>query len=222
VGRGPHGYRGLGRTRLIGPRPHRVGEHRLCTGLVATALLVMTAGFISIKTGRDALYLQGAGLFGVPKAFTATALGAIPQAMAILWAVRPAAHARRGARGHHRRGVGVPRNGRAWGVDLDDRLLLRRAAHLLDRVFDGGAARDRAARPPSDRRIVARLLGASCLGVTLILVLFAQHRFDASLRKPKTEDGKMSSLWGVMRRGGLGLPLAIAMAAAVSGIRWHS
>jgi hypothetical protein len=63
-------------------------DDRLRVGLAASALFAATAGFISIKTGRDALYLQGDGLFGVPKAFIATAFGAIPQAMAMLWALR--------------------------------------------------------------------------------------------------------------------------------------
>jgi hypothetical protein len=55
------------------------------TGLAALALFVLTAGFITIKTGRDALYLQGDGLFGLPKAYIATAVLSIPQAAWMLW-----------------------------------------------------------------------------------------------------------------------------------------
>lgn len=55
------------------------------TLFAAISLFSLTAGFIAIRTGRDALYLQGDGLFGVPKAYIATAVLSIPQAAAMLW-----------------------------------------------------------------------------------------------------------------------------------------
>lgn len=55
------------------------------TTLPALALFLLTAGFIAIRTGRDALYLQGDGLFGLPKAYIATAVLSIPQAALMLW-----------------------------------------------------------------------------------------------------------------------------------------
>ncbi len=55
------------------------------TTFVALALLLLTAGFIAIRTGRDALYLQGDGLFGVPKAYVAVAVLSVPQAGVVLW-----------------------------------------------------------------------------------------------------------------------------------------
>lgn len=55
------------------------------TMFAAAALFLLTAGFISIRTGRDALYLQGDGLFGVPKAYIAIAILSVPQAAAMLW-----------------------------------------------------------------------------------------------------------------------------------------
>ncbi len=55
------------------------------TSYAALALFLITAGFITIRTGRDALYLQGDGLFGLPKAYIATAVLSIPQAAAMLW-----------------------------------------------------------------------------------------------------------------------------------------
>lgn len=55
------------------------------TLFAALSLFLLTAGFIAIRTGRDALFLQGDGLFGVPKAYIATAVLSIPQAAFMLW-----------------------------------------------------------------------------------------------------------------------------------------
>jgi hypothetical protein len=53
--------------------------------LASLALFVVTAGFTAIRTGRDALYLAGDGLYGLPKAYMATAALSVPQATAMLW-----------------------------------------------------------------------------------------------------------------------------------------
>jgi len=55
------------------------------TLMAGGALFLLTAGFIAIRTGRDALYLQGDGLLGVPKAYMAVAFLSVPQAAAMLW-----------------------------------------------------------------------------------------------------------------------------------------
>ena len=65
--------------------PARIRQRTL---FAATALVLLTAGFITIRTGRDALYLQQGGLFGLPKAYVATAILSVPQAMGVLWMLR--------------------------------------------------------------------------------------------------------------------------------------
>ncbi len=50
----------------------------------AASLFVLTAGFIVLKTGRDALYFQEGGVFALPKAYIAIAMGAVLQAMIVL------------------------------------------------------------------------------------------------------------------------------------------
>jgi hypothetical protein len=62
-----------------------VGDLQRRTLMASGALFLLTAGFIAIRTGRDALYLQGDGLLGVPKAYMAVAFLSVPQAAAMLW-----------------------------------------------------------------------------------------------------------------------------------------
>jgi hypothetical protein len=54
----------------------------------AAPLFTLTAGFVAVRTGRDALYIVGDGLFGLPRAYVAAAMLAIPQAMVLLWLLR--------------------------------------------------------------------------------------------------------------------------------------
>ena len=58
------------------------------TGLVAVAILLMTASLVLTKTGRDALYFQGDGLLDLPKAYLGMALLAGPMAAVVLTAMR--------------------------------------------------------------------------------------------------------------------------------------
>ena len=50
----------------------------------AAALLLMTAGFILTKTGRDALYFQRDGLFDLPWAYLGIAVLSVPMALITL------------------------------------------------------------------------------------------------------------------------------------------
>jgi len=54
----------------------------------AAPLFTLTAAFVAVRTGRDALYIVGDGLFGLPRAYVAAALLSIPQAMVMLWLLR--------------------------------------------------------------------------------------------------------------------------------------
>lgn len=57
--------------------------------LVAGAVLfLVSASFVVLRTGRDALFLAGDGLFALPWAFMAQALVSVPQAMGVLWLMR--------------------------------------------------------------------------------------------------------------------------------------
>jgi len=58
------------------------------TRAVAAAILLMAAAFIVTKTGRDALYLQGDGLYGLPKAYLGIAVLSVPLALGMLAAIR--------------------------------------------------------------------------------------------------------------------------------------
>jgi len=55
-----------------------------CSFLAPAALFFISAGFVTMRTGRDALFLAGDGLFAVPRAYIAQALLSVPQAMAVL------------------------------------------------------------------------------------------------------------------------------------------
>lgn len=55
---------------------------------VAVALFLMTASFILFKTGRDALYFQGRGLFDLPKAYIGIALLSLPTAAIVLASIK--------------------------------------------------------------------------------------------------------------------------------------
>ena len=54
------------------------------TAWVATALGLLTAAFVIGKTGRDALYFQGRGLYDLPRAYMAIAFLALPMASVVL------------------------------------------------------------------------------------------------------------------------------------------
>lgn len=58
------------------------------TGFVAAAILLLTASLVLTKTGRDALYFQGAGLLDLPKAYLSMALLAGPMAVVVLTTMR--------------------------------------------------------------------------------------------------------------------------------------
>jgi hypothetical protein len=62
-----------------------MSEDRRRTWAVALVLFTLTAAFAVIRTGRDALYLVGDGLLGVPRTYVAIAILSIPQATAMLW-----------------------------------------------------------------------------------------------------------------------------------------
>jgi hypothetical protein len=58
------------------------------TLFVAAAIGLMTAALILTKTGRDALYFQGRGLYDLPLAYMGIALLSLPVALAVLGAMR--------------------------------------------------------------------------------------------------------------------------------------
>jgi len=58
------------------------------TRWVGAALLVLTASFILVKTGRDALYFQGRGLFDLPYAYFGITIASVPMAMGTLELMR--------------------------------------------------------------------------------------------------------------------------------------
>jgi ATP/ADP translocase len=55
---------------------------------VASSLFLMTAAFILVKTGRDALYFQGHGLLDLPMAYIGLAILSLPAAMLVLGSIR--------------------------------------------------------------------------------------------------------------------------------------
>ncbi|MFN0150855.1 MAG: hypothetical protein ACKVU1_09150 [bacterium] len=55
---------------------------------VAAALFLMTASFILLKTGRDALYFQGRGLLDLPKAYIGIAILSLPAAAIVLGSIK--------------------------------------------------------------------------------------------------------------------------------------
>jgi hypothetical protein len=71
------------------------GDDRLKTVYPALALGLLTAAFIIAKTGRDALFFQGKGIFQLPVATIALAAASLPLAMLFVkvmktWGARPA------------------------------------------------------------------------------------------------------------------------------------
>jgi hypothetical protein len=54
----------------------------------AAPILLLAAAFITLKTGRDALYISGDGLLALPRAYLAQAALSIPQAAGVLWLLR--------------------------------------------------------------------------------------------------------------------------------------
>ena len=60
------------------------GTIRPRVAFVAVAVALMTASFVLVKTGRDALYFQARGLFDLPKAYIGIALLSVPFAFGTL------------------------------------------------------------------------------------------------------------------------------------------
>lgn len=58
------------------------------TTFVAVAILAMTASFVLIKSGRDALFFLANGIFDLPKAYIGIALLALPMALVTLGIMR--------------------------------------------------------------------------------------------------------------------------------------
>lgn len=56
--------------------------------VAAAVLFLVSAAFVVLRTGRDALFLAQDGLFAVPRAYIAQAMLSVPQAMAVLWLMR--------------------------------------------------------------------------------------------------------------------------------------
>ncbi len=50
----------------------------------------MTASFVLVKTGRDALYVQERGIFDLPIAYLGMAAFSLPVALGMLWLIRVA------------------------------------------------------------------------------------------------------------------------------------
>lgn len=61
---------------------------------VALAVLLISAALVLTKTGRDALFFQGSGLFYLPRAYMGIALLAMPTALLVLAAMRRYGHRR--------------------------------------------------------------------------------------------------------------------------------
>lgn len=76
------------RTPMTSNRPEPTGSVRSRSAFVAAAILLMAASFVVIKTGRDALYFQGSGLFDLPKAYIVIAVLSVPFAFATLALMR--------------------------------------------------------------------------------------------------------------------------------------
>jgi hypothetical protein len=55
---------------------------------LAAALFLMTIAFILTKTGRDALYFQGGGVYDLPRAYLAIAVFSVPTAFGMLGLMR--------------------------------------------------------------------------------------------------------------------------------------
>ena len=64
------------------------GARRARTAFVTAAVLLLSAALVFAKTGRDALFVQGRGLFDVPKAYIGIALLAGPLAGFVLALLR--------------------------------------------------------------------------------------------------------------------------------------
>lgn len=69
-------------------------DYRFQTLLLATSLGLLTTAFIVAKTGRDALFFQGKGLFQLPIAYMGIGLASVPAAFLFVqamkrWGARP-------------------------------------------------------------------------------------------------------------------------------------
>jgi len=58
------------------------------TAWVATVLALLTAAFVVAKTGRDALYFQGRGVYDLPRAYIGIAALSLPMAGLVLFLMR--------------------------------------------------------------------------------------------------------------------------------------
>ena len=219
----------------------------------SVALFLLTAGFIAIRTGRDALYLQGDGLFGLPKAFIATAAGSIPQAMAMLYLLRKigprktrvlvvlATIAVVGTYSTLAEPGGsalmtaffflVPlifsvAFSMVWllGTELLEGLDKQAAAKAFARLgaasIVGGVCGGTLARTLGPKLGPHGLLltGLSLVVATLVLIIVAHRTFAEKAAQLRTEKGEPSAMMDVLRGGGVGLLLGIAMAASITGI----
>src|SRR3990167_9092177 len=61
---------------------------RLWTLLPAISVALLTMAFIVAKTGRDALFFQGKGLFQLPMAYMAMGLSSVPAALLYVQAMK--------------------------------------------------------------------------------------------------------------------------------------
>jgi len=69
-------------------------EYYLQTILTSICVGLMTLAFVLVKTGRDALFFQGRGLFQLPVVYMAIGISSIPAALLIVkamktWGARP-------------------------------------------------------------------------------------------------------------------------------------
>lgn len=69
-------------------------EYRLQTLLPAISIGLLTVAFILAKTGRDALFFQGKGLFQLPLAYVGIGLSAVPAAFIVVQAMKIWGYAR--------------------------------------------------------------------------------------------------------------------------------
>ena len=72
----------------MGSEPEPVENVTARTYFVAAAVLLMAAAFVVAKTGRDALYFQGRGLYDLPAAIIGIAALSVPTAMGVLKLIR--------------------------------------------------------------------------------------------------------------------------------------
>ena len=77
--------------RILGPRARRDSQGESWSGrslFVAAPIFLLSAAFFLARTGRDALYFHGRGLFDLPLAYAAIALLSLPMAVLMLSLMR--------------------------------------------------------------------------------------------------------------------------------------